>query len=81
MRGFILDWETTKVFFVPESWYPIGAVTFVSLGVNSLEGVTWFLGGDMFTIEVGIEVDSGLDIELTSSDVDLNLFIVVREGW
>ena len=34
----------------------------------------------MFTIDVGIEVDSGLDIELTSSNVDLDLFFVVREG-
>ena len=57
------------MFVVPESWY-----------VNGLEGATWFLGGDMFTIDVGIEVDSGLDIELTSSNVDLDLFFVVREG-
>ena len=67
------------MFFVLESWYPWGAVTFVLLGVNGLDGVTWFLGGGMFTTEVGIEVDSGLDIELTSLNVDLDLFFEVRE--
>ena len=78
--GVILDWESTKVFVVPESWCSFDGVAFVLVGVNGFEGVTRFLGGDGYCIEVGIEIDYRLDIELSSSKIDLDLFFVVRDG-
>ena len=78
--GVILDWESVKVFVVPESWYSFGGVAFVLVGVNGSEGVTQFLGGDGYCIEVGIEIDSWLGIELLSSKIDLELFFVVGDG-
>jgi hypothetical protein len=79
--GVILDWESVMVFVVPESWCSFDGVAFVLVGVNGFEGVTWFLGGDGYCIEVRIEIDSWLDIELSSSKIDLDLCFVVRDIW
>ena len=77
--GVILDWESMKVFVLPESWCSFDGVAFVLVGVNGFEGVTRCLGGDGYCIEVGIEIDSRLDIELSSSKIDLDLCFVVRD--
>ena len=68
------------MFVFPESWCSFGGVASVLVGVNGFEGVTWFLGEDRYCSEVGIEIDSWLDIELSSSKIDLDPFFVVRDG-